>query len=490
MSDTHLLLTRGATSLTLMLMGFDTQLDERLLVLRDLLRQKDFSLEQFQQQMADVESVYDLLEQGHDNNIELYIESFKLLFSGSPPEIMAPLNSLQPVLSDLLSFAQPLADFVRRQAASETGGIVLDGPVQKDHYPSGTELNALRLRLAGRFKALLQSLAAMGNDPRGPEGPEGPEGPDSNDNWQALDKLARKTLDLMHGRLTEQQRAFVGYLTELDTRLTHINKIVTSDSQTLGELRTLNGLFNIRINQQMIEVKTQVGDQTRVEALKRELLGSLEQITHRLVEYQDSFTSKLDHLETNSNQMASTIQALEKENQELQGKVMRERNLSMLDTLTQLPNRLGFNNRLESELSRASRYRHPISVAIIDIDLFKRINDEFGHVVGDKVLRVIAIEMKRVCREHDYLARYGGEEFILLLPQTPLPDAHIAVEKIRHRVAHCRFHFHNKPVPITISAGVSQWRPGEITDDWIERADMALYSGKQNGRNRVISAAD
>ena len=155
-----------------------------------------------------------------------------------------------------------------------------------------------------------------------------------------------------------------------------------------------------------------------------------------------------------------------------------------------MPNRLGFNNQLEAELSRATRYHHPLSIAIIDIDFFKRINDEFGHLVGDKVLRVIALEMKRICREHDYIARYGGEEFILLLPQTLLPDAHSAVEKIRYRVAHCRFHFHNKPVPLTISAGVAQWRPGEATDAWIERADRALYAGKQNGRNRVIAEAD
>tara|TARA_B110000503_G_scaffold119182_1_gene180766 strand:+ start:824 stop:2290 length:1467 start_codon:yes stop_codon:yes gene_type:complete len=488
MSDTHLLLTRGATSLTLMLQGLDTQLDLRLQALRDLLRQQDFQLDQFQHQMAEVESVYDLLEQSTDKNIELYIKSFKTLLADSSPEILAPLHSLQPVLSDLLSFAEPLARFVSHQASAPAPSIGPKTNVQQGHDPSDAELDALRQRLTDRFKALLQSLVSLSNDPAAPSALMGDT--DSDDNWQALDRLAGKTIDLLQVRLSEEQVAFVGYLTELDARLARIAEIVTSDSQMLGELRALNGLFSSRINQQMNDVKAQVDDQPRVEALKRELLGSLDQITHRLVEYQGSFMLKLDHLQKNTSQMAGTIDVLEKENRDLQSKLKRERNLSMLDTLTQLPNRLGFNNRLEPELSRAIRYRHPISVAIIDIDFFKRINDEFGHVVGDKVLRVISIEMKRVCREHDYIARYGGEEFILLLPQTLLCDAHVAVEKIRHRVAHCRFHFQNKPVPLTISAGVSQWRPSEATDAWIQRADMALYAGKQNGRNKVVSAAD
>jgi diguanylate cyclase len=124
---------------------------------------------------------------------------------------------------------------------------------------------------------------------------------------------------------------------------------------------------------------------------------------------------------------------------------------------------------------------------MLDIDFFKRINDEFGHLVGDKVLRMIAKEMKRNCRESDFLARFGGEEFILLLPQTPLHDAVLAVEKIRKHIETRPFHFQNKPVPLTISAGVAQYSNGEEIETWLARADSALYSSKRNGRNQVSS---
>lgn len=488
MSDTHLLLARAATSLTLMLKGLDSRLDLRLHTLRGLLRQKDFQLEQFQAEMAEVESVYDLLEQSTEQNIQLYLRSFKSLLADSSPAILASLQRLQPVLSDLLSFAEPLAHFVTAQLALPAPSIGPDGQSRTANELSGAQLDVLRHRLAGRFKALLQSLVAIGPDPVAPAALMSEV--DRVVDWQALDRLAHKTLDLLQVQLREEKLAFVDYLTELDTRLARINQIVTADSRILGELRAINGLFNRRMNQQVTEVRAQIDNSPRVEVLKNELLGSLDQITHRLVEYQDGYTSRLDQLQTNTAQMAGAIRALEQDNQELHSKLKRELDLSILDTLTQLPNRLGFNNQLEAELSRATRYHHPLSIAIIDIDFFKRINDEFGHLVGDKVLRVIALEMKRICREHDYIARYGGEEFILLLPQTLLPDAHSAVEKIRYRVAHCRFHFHNKPVPLTISAGVAQWRPGEATDAWIERADRALYAGKQNGRNRVIAEAD
>jgi len=475
MSDEQILLTRGATSLTLMLKGYDAQMDLKLDDLRDVLRQKDFQIGHFQQHLAAVESVYDQLERSSDRSVELYIKTFNTLLAGSDPAVLEQLNRAQPLLSDLLNFAEPLASFVSSQNI---------GPDTSDE----ANLDSLRVRLGSRFKSLLQTLMLMGDD-RGLLTAL-VEKLDDNPSWKALDSLASKTIDLLQSRLSEEKKEFEGYLAELNAKLARINEIVASDSVILSEIKELNIEFNSSINLQMMEARAKIDDHHKVDTLKSELLQSLDQITSRLVEYQVSYGEKLDSLQATKVEMNDQIRLLEQDNVTLLTELNKERKLGMLDTLTQLPNRLGFNTRLEEELSRATRYNLPISVAIIDIDFFKRINDDFGHLVGDKVLRMLAGEMKRICRDHDFIARYGGEEFILLLPQTVLADAYIALEKIRAHVANCPFHFQNKPVPLNISAGVAQRRLDESTETWINRADVALYHSKHHGRNRVTIEDD
>jgi diguanylate cyclase len=306
--------------------------------------------------------------------------------------------------------------------------------------------------------------------------------------WDMLDQLANKTIDLLNARLNEEKKQFEGYLSELTAKLTRINQIVESDSETLKELKDINLDFNSSISRQMTEAREKIDNHHKVDVLKSELLESLDAIAVRLEDYQNSYGNKLHSLQSSKVELTSHIQDLEKENVELLSQLNKERKLSMMDTLTQLPNRQGFNKRLEEELSRAQRYNQYLSIAILDIDFFKRINDDFGHLVGDKVLRMIAKEMKRKCRESDYIARFGGEEFILLLPQTSLEDAHIAVDKLRKHVETCPFHYQNQPVPLTISGGVAERQTQETVESWMDRADTALYESKHKGRNQVTSS--
>jgi diguanylate cyclase len=307
--------------------------------------------------------------------------------------------------------------------------------------------------------------------------------------WETLDELASKTIRLLQNRVTEEKEQFEVYLAELNSKLKRINEIVEADSLTLNEIKQINVDFNSSINQQMLEARAKIDNHSELKLLKSDLLESLDAITSRLETYQNSYAEKLSSLQESKTSMNGHIQALEKENVVLLKELKKERQMSLIDPLTQLPNRLAFERRLEEELPRADRYKQPISIAILDIDFFKSINDKFGHLVGDKVLRMMAKEMKSVCRSSDFLARFGGEEFILLLPQTPLSDAYLAVEKIRQRIESRPFHFQNKPVPITISAGVSEKSTQEETDAWIHRADLALYKSKESGRNKVSSAA-
>jgi len=153
------------------------------------------------------------------------------------------------------------------------------------------------------------------------------------------------------------------------------------------------------------------------------------------------------------------------------------------DFLTGLPNHRSFQATLSTELGRAQRHNHPLSLLIIDLDFLKEVNDKFGHPAGDTVIRAIAETIFKGCREFDVAARYGGEEFTVILPETPLEDAIGVADRIREMISECDF---PGVGTITASIGVSNFPVNALgKEDLIRVADQALYVAKNNGRNRV-----
>jgi len=168
---------------------------------------------------------------------------------------------------------------------------------------------------------------------------------------------------------------------------------------------------------------------------------------------------------------------------------LRENRLEELashDVLTGIHNRRFFDARLQTEWERSERHGHQLSLLIIDIDLFKHVNDKFGHTAGDAVLKMIAQTVSGLLRSIDVLARWGGEEFIVLLAETDLRGAMIVGEKIREEISNSSTVFDGQTLAVTASIGIaSRQNPDEITA-LIQRADKALYVAKQTGRNKVV----
>ncbi len=160
--------------------------------------------------------------------------------------------------------------------------------------------------------------------------------------------------------------------------------------------------------------------------------------------------------------------------------------LSRTDPLTSLRNRRSFDDEFVTRFGHAQRYNRPLSVAMIDIDHFKRTNDEFGHQSGDQVLQRVASVFQRCTRQSDLVARYGGEEFVIVLPETPLFEALQVAEKIRSSVAAENFG-PGMPDRVTISIGLAAMPHSRFTeaDALLRAADEALYRAKENGRNRA-----
>jgi diguanylate cyclase (GGDEF)-like protein len=162
--------------------------------------------------------------------------------------------------------------------------------------------------------------------------------------------------------------------------------------------------------------------------------------------------------------------------------------MATTDMLTGLLNRRQMEEVLEAEMGQAQRQGHGLCVAMIDLDHFKRVNDVHGHRMGDEVLRRFAELLKREGRQVDRCGRWGGEEFLLLMPHANLPQARLALERIRKRLSDLPMREHDT-LRVTLSAGVAQWVPGESVDGWLERADHAMYEAKHSGRNRVLTAS-
>ncbi|HYD53613.1 MAG TPA: GGDEF domain-containing protein [Gemmatimonadaceae bacterium] len=159
------------------------------------------------------------------------------------------------------------------------------------------------------------------------------------------------------------------------------------------------------------------------------------------------------------------------------------------DRLTGLYNRGYVDGRAAEELARTSRYGRPFTVAMLDVDFFKRVNDTHGHAAGDHVLRTIGARLQSSIRGTDIVGRWGGEEFVVLLPETSIRDAAARLDQFRAQLAEEPLHYHGRPLgPVTISAGIAGWpSDGADVEQLVAVADERLYAAKQGGRNRVVS---
>lgn len=209
----------------------------------------------------------------------------------------------------------------------------------------------------------------------------------------------------------------------------------------------------------------------------------LRELERRLLEQVKDVQSANDRYRRELDAANLRVVAQQKDLEQLRGRVG-------VDFLTELPNRQRLDEQMREYMNRAERYGQKFSILVLDVDHFKKINDEHGHTAGDRVLRAIAQLLAENKRASDFLARYGGEEFVLLLPETALESAAAIADKICERVRNRNFQFQTQPIRLTLSAGVGEVAPGRDTaESLFERVDKALYDAKEGGRNRVCVSA-
>jgi diguanylate cyclase (GGDEF)-like protein len=177
---------------------------------------------------------------------------------------------------------------------------------------------------------------------------------------------------------------------------------------------------------------------------------------------------------------------LSEKNKALLSAMDRIESLANRDDLTGLPNRRAITTWLGEQIAVCGRTGVPLSVGLLDLDHFKRINDAYGHLIGDRALQHFAKEAQGAIRETDRLGRYGGEEFLIVLVGAALDKASEPLERIRTRIADADWTIIDHDFQLTLTIGATEYAPGESVESLMRRADMALYLGKETGRNRVV----
>ncbi len=256
--------------------------------------------------------------------------------------------------------------------------------------------------------------------------------------------------------------------------------IIKTLAEVLQSYSAGSGVFISGLNTFVDEIR-QSADITNLNEMREKLLSSaalmqsnateankeIKVLHERIIRAQSRVLTLEDELQKTRSQLADAL--IERDN----------------DPLTKLPNRRAFSKEMSTALENFSRHKMPYCLVMIDIDHFKRVNDSFGHQVGDKILENTAIIIRQGLRKVDFLARIGGEEFAIILPNTTLNGSVKVMDRIRQKMEATTFALKQQEIVVTASFGIAELMPGTEAETWLDEADKALYFAKNNGRNRV-----
>ena len=308
-------------------------------------------------------------------------------------------------------------------------------------------------------------------------------------NWYELAAALDELGLLVLGAQQTRQQDFEQYLKQLNSRLAQFQGNLEEAHDAYTGSMEMGRALEGTIRDQVQGLHGEVSAATDLEVLKVNVQNQLDAL---LVNVEQSRTLHMDREQQVAGRLKSMvdrIQAMEVEATTFRNHLEEQRKRALLDSLTGLPNRAGLQKRMEEEYERWQRYGGQLLLVVLDVDHFKRVNDQFGHLAGDKVLRLIAQQLSRRLRKSDFIGRFGGEEFVILMPGTSVEQATQVLDELRRGIEASPFHFKKERVTITISIGYTDFRQGDTLEQIFERADQAMYRAKDGGRNRLVQAS-
>ncbi|MCO8309709.1 diguanylate cyclase [Pseudomonas mandelii] len=304
-------------------------------------------------------------------------------------------------------------------------------------------------------------------------------------NWYELLPILDDLATLMLAITDSGQHEFEAYLQQLNERLESFQSNLQAASDGHADNRSAAREMDTQIREQVDGLQNSMQEAADLDDLKHVLENHLEGLLGTMDQHQKQRDEREQEVAARLQSLAERVAHMEQEALGYREHLEEQRQKALIDPLTGLPNRAAWSERLEHEIGQWQQQGNTLLLAMLDLDHFKRINDNYGHLAGDKVLKIIASVLRKRLRGTDFIARFGGEEFVLLMPATlPMAGAKL-LETLRASIEACPFHFKGERVTITISMGLTAFRPGEHSDLVLKRADQALYRAKNTGRNRI-----
>ena len=304
-------------------------------------------------------------------------------------------------------------------------------------------------------------------------------------NWYELIPVLDDLAVLLLAITDSGQHEFETYLQLLNERLEGFHDYLHQASAGHADNSSAAQELDNQLREHVDGLQSDVQCAADVVSLKQALDGRLESLLVTMDQHKHERDRREQELAGRLHGLSERVASMEQEALGYREHLEEQRQKALLDPLTGLPNRAAWSEQLDAEVQAWQAHGGHLAMAILDLDHFKRINDSYGHLAGDKVLKIVADQLRKRLRGRHFIARFGGEEFVLLLPQTTPAQALEVTEAMRAAVQACPFHFKGERVVITTSIGLSAFRAGEHGDQVLKRADAALYRAKEQGRNRI-----
>lgn len=303
----------------------------------------------------------------------------------------------------------------------------------------------------------------------------------------SLERTVGITSDILN-RVKKEKSEIEEFLKQLTERLHELD----NDIRETARIRELTHQHGIKMTEGMkTEIQTIEQGIVNIDNFE-ELKTSIQSRVVLLRNHVDTFILKEGEKDVEASaiieQLKQQVKTMEDETEALKEQIEKERQQTLRDVLTEIPNRLSYDERLNLELANYRRNKNPFVLVVWDIDFFKKVNDNYGHAAGDQVLKLVASILNKNMRETDFIARYGGEEFVSILPATDIKAAQLVTDKLREIIAESNFHFREESVKVTVSAGFAEVKENEDGENLFIRADKALYQAKESGRNNCKAA--
>jgi len=493
------LLTQFISKLSLIAKGADVVLDNKLATLRSMLL-KSASIVDIEALISDISALLKKHSAKNEQNIRKMHDDFQSAgvalqkVNGIPNDLRRQLRTLLqessdtkdslsqyvPALSQLISFYQAA---LKSKSDIPAGGLLgsqiqPSQPVEDVHFSKNHDEVIKRftkflkkLTVSAKYRKKVSKIQAELNQ----------EMPDEElfDSFLAV-------FDVISDDLKQERNTAKIFLSTLSDTLSTVQSAVTSTISSNDACKKKHQELNEQLQQQIGDMAVDLDQANNLADIKGDISEKLQRIASTLESKTDFEYQQQQLLENQLIEMKSKVDKLEEQSKSFEKRIQAQQAKSMQDALTKLANRAAFDDFFAKEIVRYHHKKFDLSIAVIDLDDFKRINDTYGHTAGDKTLQVIANTLKKSVENEAFCGRYGGEEFVLVFSTLNKAQVMKKLNAIRLKVARLPFKFKNTKVSLTLSIGVSHIISEDNVHSAFERADAALYQAKEKGKNTII----